>query len=105
MHRNMPRTERFGIGLRIDTFFLDLLEFLRKAAYSSIPKKLEILDNALTTTDSIRFFLQISWETKLIPNDQFIAIGKEIEEVGKMVGGWKKGLLAKTPTTGVGERK
>lgn len=105
MHRNMPRTERFGIGLRIDNQFLDLLEFLRKAMYSPMPKKLEILENALTTTDSIRFFLQISWETKLVPNDQFIALGKEIEEIGKIVGGWKKGLLAKTPTAGVGERK
>jgi len=102
----MPRTERFGIGLRIDNLFLDLLELLRKATYAGISTKLTILEDALVKTDGLRFFLQISWETKLISNDHFLAIGGEVEEVGKMIGGWKKGLLAKTPPAEArGERK
>ena len=103
----MPRTERFGIGLRIDTLFLDLLELLRKATYANITHKIPLLEDALLKTDSLRFFLQISWETKILPNDQFVNLGKEIEEIGKMTGGWKKGLLTKTlPIDNVGrERK
>ncbi len=105
MHRNMPRAERFGIGLRIDNLFLDLLELLRKATYAPIAPKLEILADALGKTDGLRFFLQIAWENHLIHNDQFTSLGTEIEEIGKIIGGWRRGLLSKTPTTAAGERR
>ncbi|MEK7496692.1 MAG: four helix bundle protein, partial [Patescibacteria group bacterium] len=53
---------------------------------------------------SLRFFIQIMWENKLIPNNQFTLFGEEIESVGKNIGGWKKELLRKTPTT-TGEKE
>lgn len=46
--------------------------------------------------DSLRFFMQLCWELKLLPTKNFTVIGQEIEEVGKMVGGWRKGLIVKT---------
>lgn len=96
IHRNMPRVERFGIGTRIDTKFLDLLNLLRKAAYARAEDKVEPLKNAVSTLDSLRFFLQLSWEVSLIPNKQYTRLGKDVEEIGRMVGGWKKGIEKKT---------
>ena len=100
----MPRTERFGIGTKIDILFLDLLELLRRATYAPLPKKIETLEACLNKTDSLRFFTQIAWETHLIPNAQFTSLGDDIEAIGKMVGGWRKGLLNKTSTARVEER-
>jgi hypothetical protein len=91
----MPRTERFGIGLKIENLFLDLLELLRKATYTSARQKTPILEIAITKTDGLRFFLQIAWETKLIPNEQFIILGQEIESIGRNINAWKTGILAK----------
>ena len=102
--RNMGRDERFGIGSKIDTLLLDLLETLRVATYASGRDKLPLLTRAVGITDSLRFFVQIAWEAKLIPNKQFEEIGTRIEEAGRMIGGWRKGLLAKTPPGG-GERR
>lgn len=101
----MPRTERFGIGARIDLLCLELLEILRKAAYARIQEKPALLSEALLKTDALRFFLQLAWETALIATERYIPLGQEIEEIGRMVGGWKKGLLAKTPPMSGGERK
>lgn len=97
IHRNMPRTERSGIGQKIDGLFLELLEQIRKAEYMAIGQKIIILEKILTLIDSLRFFLQIAWEIKQIPNNQYIVIGKEVENIGKMIGGWRKSLLTKTP--------
>lgn len=105
IHRNIPRTERFGIGLKVDNLFLDLLELLRKATYATVPQKVPILEEGLSKTDSLRFFIQIMWETKLISNPQFTSLGSDIENIGKMIGGWRKGLLTKTPANQTGERK
>ena len=106
VHRKMARSERFGIGDRIDSLWLDLLDVLRKATYATPAEKIVSLDEALRRVDSVRFFLQIAWESKLMAQSHFISLGKDIEEIGRMVGGWKKGILAKTPMPfGIGERK
>ncbi|MBI4067918.1 four helix bundle protein [Candidatus Kaiserbacteria bacterium] len=100
----MARDERFGIGNRIDVLLLDLLEDLRTAGYARANEKPTVLARALHALDSIRFFLQIAWESKLIANKQYENLAVRIEEIGKMTGGWRKGILAKTPPIG-GERK
>lgn len=93
----MARTERFGIGDRVDGLWLDLLDALRKASYANASDKVSVLDEAIRRIDAVRFFLQIAWESKLMAESHFIALGKDIEEIGRMTGGWKKGLLARNP--------
>jgi hypothetical protein len=105
IHRDMARTERFGIGSKIDSLCLELLEELRKAVYASAQDKIRLLSEAIAKVDALRFFLQLAWESGLITNKQYIPLGKEIEEVGRMIGGWKKGLLTKTPPRIGGERR
>ncbi len=105
IRRSMPRTEQFGIGERIDTQFLTLLDILRRASFASLENKIALLNNAVGTTDSLRFFLQIGWENTLLRLNQYVPLAHEIEEIGRMIGGWRKGLLAKNPPKGGGERK
>jgi hypothetical protein len=106
VHRKMARSERFGIGDRIDSLWLDLLDALRKATYATSIEKITSLDEALRRIDSVRFFLQIAWEAKLMSQSHFISLGKDVEEIGRMVGGWKKGILTKTPApSSAGERR
>jgi len=105
MHRNIERIARFGLGLKIDNLFLDLLELLRKSIYTPIDKKIILLGAASEKIDAIRFFMQILWENKLCPNKQYISIETEIQNLGRMVGGWKKGLISKTSVLKTEERK
>ena len=96
IERNLPKCERYGLGQKIDSLFTDLLDILQKASFSPMSSKILLLGQALTKIDSIRFFIQFCWELKLIPSKQFMLIGQEIEDIGKMVGGWRKGLIVKT---------
>ena len=96
IHRNMERSSRFGIGNKIDVLFLRLLELLRKSMYAPVDKKLLLLNEASDTIDSFRFFFQLLWEIKLVSNKEYAVFAIEIENLGKIVGGWKKGLLSKT---------
>lgn len=96
IERNLPKCERYGLGQKIDFLFIDLLDILQKASFSPIDSKISLLGQSLTKIDSLRFFIQLCWELKLIPPKQFTLIGQETEDIGKMVGGWRKGLIAKT---------
>jgi hypothetical protein len=93
----MSRDERFGIGARIDTLLLDLLETLRKASFVDLANKPSLLGQAIGIADSLRFFLQIAWENKLMANKQYEELAAGVEEIGRMAGGWRKGVLSKTP--------
>lgn len=92
----MPRTEQFGIGGKVDSLWLELLETVRLALYSKPHEKVVLLEKAILKTDSLRFFLQLCWESGLIANSKFETVGKQVEEVGRMLGGWKKGIITKT---------
>lgn len=92
----MPKCERFGLGQKVDLLFIDLLDLMQKASFSPIETKISLLGDSLSKVDSLRFFIQFCWELKLIPSKQFTLIGQEIEEIGRMVGGWRKGLITKT---------
>lgn len=94
--RSMPREERFGIGKKIDELLLILLDTLRQATYENAAKKTDTLAIALTRIDAVRFFLQLAWEAKLMETKHYTSLAGTIEEIGKMVGGWRRGLLAKT---------
>ena len=96
IERNLPKCERFGLGQKVDNLFTDLLDILQKASFSSVDSKISLLGQALSLIDSLRFFIQLCWELKLIPSKQFTLVGQEIEDIGRMTGGWRKGLLTKT---------
>jgi len=103
IERNLPKCERFGLGQRIDLLFTDLLDVLQRASFSPIESKISLLSDSLVKIDSLRFFIQLCWELKLIPSKQFTTLGKDVESIGKMIGGWRKGLLTKT--SGIPEEK
>ena len=104
-HRKIPRTERFGIGARIDVALLDLLMIIRRAGFASGERKVGLLEISISKIDDIRFLFHLLWETGLIANEQFARFGERIEEIGRDVGGWRKGMLAKTPPPKAEEKR
>lgn len=92
----MHRVERFGIGTRIDSLFLELLETIRKSEFAKPEDKIEILETVNMIIDSLRFFVQLAWEATLLQDTSYIALGEKIESMGRQTGSWKRGLIAKT---------
>ena len=98
VHRDFPKVERFGIGQKIEQSFLDVLELTFASIYLSTEQKILMLSRAITKLDNLKFFMQLAWESKLIPTEKYAAISSELEEIGRMLGGWRKGLLEKEKT-------
>lgn len=73
--------------------------------YAPINKKILLLEETSDYIDSFRFFFQLLWETKLISSKEYASFGTEIEKLGKIVGGWKKGLINKTSAMKAEERR
>ncbi len=97
LYKDFPKVERFGIGQKIERAFLDALELIFLSSYLPPEQKLPLLTRAITRVDTLKFFLQIVWENKLMTTEHYSALLTNIEEVGRMLYGWKKGIESKTP--------
>ena len=86
------------MGQKIEQSFLTTLEYTFTAAYLPPEQKIILLGKTISKLDVLKFFLQLAWESKLIPTEKYANLSERLEEIGRMLGGWKKGLLNKTPT-------
>lgn len=87
---HLPRSSRFTLGSRIDQLFLETIEHILTAGYAPHEQKLNILRQASTTLDTLKFFLKIAWQTKTLPSKQYAQLSPPVAEVGRMLGGWRK---------------
>jgi len=88
----MPRVGRYTTGARIENHFLDLLELIYKAYYANIENKSIIIIESINKNDIIKYLTQIAFENKLIKEKQYLELSQKLNEVGKILGGWKKGI-------------
>ena len=94
---DFPKIHRYTLGGKIEDYFLALLENIFISIYLSPETKIARLVIAISKLDGIKFFLQIAWENKCVPNAKYAELSEYLNEIGRMLGGWKKGLEKKTP--------
>lgn len=95
---DFPKIYRYSLGGKIEGYFLSLLENTFITAYLSGERKSVQLSMAILKLDSLKFFLQLAWENKCLSNIKYSALSENLDEIGRMLGGWKKGLENKTPS-------
>jgi hypothetical protein len=72
-----------------------VLELTFASIYLASEQKILMLSRTIAKLDNLKFFMQLAWESKLIPTDKYATLSKSLEEIGKMLGGWRKGLQEK----------
>lgn len=96
---DFPKANRFTIGSKIDTLFLEAIEYVFIASYSAALEKQNMLNKGISKIDLIKLLLQLSWEIKALDNNKYAVLIERFSEIGKMLGGWKRQLQNKTPET------
>lgn len=95
---HVKRMDRFTIGERIDGAFLEFLELVFRASFAADKfEKLSHISAAIAKCDIVKFLLQIAWEGKVINSKIYGALILNLDEVGRMLGGWKRTVKNKTP--------
>lgn len=92
----MPKKSRYVLADKIDTRFVQVLELLQIASYQNPADKIHTLSRTLTGTDILKFLLRVAWEIRALDEKKYLDLSEELNEVGKQVNGWHKGLQTKT---------
>lgn len=98
--QHFPRLSRYTLGGKIDALFLDTIELILLAGYSSKDQKFAIVNRAAMKLDATKFFLQTAWELKFFDNKKYTLLSEPLSEVGKMLGGWRKQLAQNETPSG-----
>ena len=97
-YRNdFPKASRYTLADRIDVIFIQILELLFVASYQNKTDKLPTISGAVRKTDILKFLLRIAWEVRALDDKKYTALSEKSDELGRMIGGWKRGLESKTP--------
>lgn len=80
---------RYSLGVKIDALFVDIIELVSLAQFSLKEKRAEIISKAITKNDVLKQMLYVLLELKGIEEQYFIALAPQVEEIGRMLYGWR----------------
>lgn len=86
----VPKQDRYTIWQRLENFTLEFLEGVLVASQTAKPQKLAILERSSLKLNMVRIFLRLTKETKALDNNRYVTLQTEIDQIGKMLGGWIK---------------
>ncbi len=87
---NVPKQDRFTIWQRCENIILEILENIIYASQLSKMEKLPILQKASLKLNFLRVFLRLCKETKVLDAKKYIHLEEDVDEIGRMLGGWIK---------------
>jgi len=86
--QKLPEIHRYTLGLRIDDLFVEIIENLASAGFSKPPEKQNFINLTIRKNDTLKVLLMILWEVKSLDDKKYILLSKQLDELGKMLGGW-----------------
>jgi hypothetical protein len=86
----MPKKDKYSVGLRAQDITLDLIEAIFAASNSSGKEKVAPLEKAGAKVDLLKLLVRLTCEIKAVDQKKYLNFEEQLQEIGKMIGGWLK---------------
>ena len=86
-----PRSQKFMLGDRIQAIAMDALEHLIEATFTRA--RAGHLQRANLNLEKLRVMIRLAHELHLIDSRRYEHAARTIDEVGRLVGGWRKAQI------------
>lgn len=88
-----PQKDRYTLGQKIDNLSLTIFEMVITAGAISKEKKLPYLEKSIATLNLLKILIRLAKDIQALDNKKYLELEENLQEIGKMLGGWKKSLL------------
>lgn len=93
----MPKADRYMLWQRIEWATLTVIEQLLLAGQRGKEAKHAPLEQASVQLNLLRILIRLTKDTKIIDLKKYALIQQDIDEIGRMLGGWLKSTKSATP--------
>ena len=90
LRNTLPKQDRYTLWQQTENITLEIMENILSASTAPKSKKPAILEKTSDRLNKLRVFVRLSKDLKAIDQKKYIALQENIDEMGKMLGGWIK---------------
>jgi four helix bundle protein len=84
----IPKHDRYTVYTKAEESLLLVISNLFKASTVDKEHKLTLLEQTSTELNLLRVFIRLLKDIKALDNKKYLALQSEIDEIGRMLGGW-----------------
>jgi len=88
-HSTLPKINRYTLGNKIDELYIESMEAVSAAAFLGRDEKMPYMRLAARKIDALKLLLLVLWETKSLESKKYVTLSEKMDEIGKMLGGWR----------------
>ncbi|KKP98200.1 MAG: hypothetical protein US25_C0037G0004 [Candidatus Moranbacteria bacterium GW2011_GWE1_36_7] len=87
-----PKKDKYVLGSKCEEYIIATLELLLAASSAPKNEKQIFIKQANIKFDALKIFIRIANDIRMLDTKKYIAIQKQLQEIGRMLGGWQKSL-------------
>jgi len=87
-----PKKDRHTLGAKCEIYIINTLELLLEAGCAPREAKLVLIKKANAKFDTLKLFIRLLKDLDIIDNKKYLELQKQIQEIGRMLGGWQRSL-------------
>jgi hypothetical protein len=88
----IPKHARYTLWQRCESCCLDAIQGLIAVSYLPASSRREKVLFVSSSVDMLRIFLRLASDTKIIDKKLYLSLQEQVDEIGRMLGGWLKTL-------------
>lgn len=87
--QKFAKVHKYSLGVQLENEVLELLKKIIKANFKRDNKK-EFIEECFVSYEIVKVLIRLSKEYKLLNIKQYEFASKELDEIGRLLGGWQK---------------
>lgn len=88
-----PKKDRYTLGCKCECYLISVLELSLEASSAMNKDEKKLLIKQINVKfDALKFFIRLIKELNILDNKKYVILQKQIQEIGKMIGGWQRSL-------------
>lgn len=90
LRNHIAKQDRHTLWLRCENNTLEIIESLLTANGQPKETKIKPLEHASIKLNLVRILVRLAKDTKTIDNQKYLSLAAQMDEIGRMLGGWIK---------------
>lgn len=87
-----PKVKRYTLGEKLEETTLEIIKQVILAGYVSKERKLPALEKSIVLVNLLKILIRLAKDTKAFDNNKYLKLEQNLQEIGRMLGGWKRSL-------------